>query len=321
MGGREMSTMEDDDELAALSSTELVRRALALQDSAPGFFESAHTEDRRYDQTLGELHRRGTKEEFELGVSLLAGSPDEVRLGCNVLSQLGPLEGSEGRSFRFYVETVPQLRPLLSAADADVRAAAAGAFSHLGCSDVLEQLVPLARDESEEVRFSVALALLGRDDDPSVMALIELSSDVDDDVRNWALFGLGAQIDRDDPLVREALFAGRDDPHLEARGEALLGLARRGDARAKAPALALLEEGAPCTIHFEVAETFADKSFLPALYLLRDSVVPDDDDWWVSCLERAIVVCEGGDVQAYDRQQLMGDVATTADDAPATGDE
>ena len=48
-------------------------------------------------------------------------------------------------------------------------------------------------------------------------------------MRDRAVFGLGSQLDRDSPELRDALFARLADP--DPRGEALVGLARRGDPR------------------------------------------------------------------------------------------
>ena len=75
----------------------------------------------------------------------------------------------------------------------------------------------------------------------AIAALIELSSDPDYDVRNWATFGLGSQIDTDTPAIREALWARLEEPEDEVRGEAWVGLARRGDVRVAAALLRELE--------------------------------------------------------------------------------
>ncbi len=54
-----------------------------------------------------------------------------------------------------------------------------------------------------------------------------LTSDEDADVRDWATFGLGTQINVDGTEVRQCLLARLDDPDEDTRSEAIAGLARR----------------------------------------------------------------------------------------------
>jgi HEAT repeat protein len=82
------------------------------------------------------------------------------------------------------------------------------------------------------VRRGVVHGLMGHDDDRAVAALIDLSADSDGDVRDWATFSLGVQIDRDTADVREALAARLQDSYGDTRAEAVRGLARRRDERA-----------------------------------------------------------------------------------------
>lgn len=104
-------------------------------------------------------------------------------------------------------------------------------------------LVPFRQHRHEDVRFAVACALGGFDDPTAIDALIRLSSDEDDDVRDWATFGLGSMIETDTPEIREALFARIGDPHYPTQLEAMLGLAHRKDARAIEPLLKDMAEG------------------------------------------------------------------------------
>lgn len=82
-----------------------------------------------------------------------------------------------------------------------------------------------------DVRNAVVHALSGYEDEQAMAALIRLSADPDRDVRDWATFGLGSQMDADNPTIRDALFARANDSDDEIRGEAIVGLARRGDTR------------------------------------------------------------------------------------------
>ena len=113
------------------------------------------------------------------------------------------------------------------------------ALGHLHDSRAVEPLVGLSRHSDARVRYAVVSSLCGNDDGHSIDAMIACSSDQDRDVRNWATFGLGSQIDADSSTIREALVARLKEEEDEIRGEALVGLARRGDIRVAA---ALLNE-------------------------------------------------------------------------------
>lgn len=56
---------------------------------------------------------------------------------------------------------------------------------------------------------------------------MELTSDEDAEVRDWATFGLGRQVKVDGAEVRQCLSGRLDDPDEETRAEAIAGLARR----------------------------------------------------------------------------------------------
>ena len=113
------------------------------------------------------------------------------------------------------------------------------ALGHLHDSRSVEPLIGLSTHSDARVRYAVVSSLCGHDDNRSIEAMIACSSDQDRDVRNWATFGLGSQIDADSPAIRAALFARLKEADDEIRGEALVGLARRGDTRS---AVALLKE-------------------------------------------------------------------------------
>jgi hypothetical protein len=53
--------------------------------------------------------------------------------------------------------------------------------------------------------------------------------DPDDEVRNWATFGLGTQCDADSHEIREALRKRLDDSFREPLDEAVWGLVKRKD--------------------------------------------------------------------------------------------
>lgn len=107
------------------------------------------------------------------------------------------------------------------------------ALGHMGDVGALPLVLRFAAHTCADVRYAVAYSLPMHSEDSArvVAALIELTRDVDDDVRDWATFGLGSQLDLDTAEIREALFARLADADGDARGEAMVGLARRLDKR------------------------------------------------------------------------------------------
>ncbi|HEV2089121.1 MAG TPA: HEAT repeat domain-containing protein [Cryptosporangiaceae bacterium] len=95
----------------------------------------------------------------------------------------------------------------------------------------------------------------------AVDALLSLSADPDGEVRNWACFGLGTQLDDvDGPQVREALVARLRDPHGEARREAMIGLAKRRDPRALPAVRSALRHDDVWLLEVEAAGALGDPS-------------------------------------------------------------
>jgi HEAT repeat protein len=182
------------------------------------------------------LHWRGSREVFERAAELCrSGVADERALGADVLGQLGVPERT------YPDECFGAVLPLLADGDADVLACAIIALQHLDRGQALAHVLPFRLHPEAHVRFAVTHALCGVDDEQAIKALLSLSEDQDDDVRNWATFGLGQQSDRDTPQIRAALEARLDDRDEDVRDEAVIGLARRGDARMAAALEAILE--------------------------------------------------------------------------------
>ncbi len=83
-----------------------------------------------------------------------------------------------------------------------------------------------------KVRYAVAVALGGVETPPAISALLTLSDDRDDEVRDWATFGLGQLSEEDSNEIRDVLANNLADGDPDVRYEAAIGLGRRRDNRA-----------------------------------------------------------------------------------------
>ena len=196
-------------------------------------------EDSEWAPFLAALCWRGSQEVLdavrELGKS---DEPDRRCVAAYVLGQLGapvrafPHESGETLCAMAEGETDPEVLSTI-----------AHAFGHLGQPEGTELLLSLARHEESAVRSGAVFGLAGRQDDRALEALMRLSTDDEAEIRDWATFALGMLAEADTPQLRDALVARLDDPDLDTRFEAVIGLAMRRDVRAVEPALALLEDG------------------------------------------------------------------------------
>jgi HEAT repeat protein len=75
-----------------------------------------------------------------------------------------------------------------------------------------------------------------------VGVLQELMEDTDQDVRDWAIFGLGVLGNTDSEEIRAAFLRHLDDPSLDARIEAAAALGKRRDARLAEPLIRMLKK-------------------------------------------------------------------------------
>jgi HEAT repeat protein len=229
------------------------------------------------------LQMRATPEVLE-GASLLLNSNDAARrvVGIRVLAQLGLPER------KFPVECTDRLLTLLTVEkDACVLAATASAFYYLEASRGLPELLQLSKHPDARVREGVVNGLTGLTEPGAVSALITLSADENSTVRDWAVFGLGTQIELDTPEIREALWARRNDSHNEAWHEALVGLAHRRDPRIHKLLLLELDRDELSVLVLEAIEEMPSAAFLPALYDWRGAL---HDPW--NPLETAIAKCQ-----------------------------
>ncbi|WP_223645346.1 HEAT repeat domain-containing protein [Corallococcus sp. EGB] len=250
-----------------LSTDELFARTLQGDEDDEGAWRA-----------IWQLQHRGGEDVFQRAAAWLqSSSPKERGRGANVLSQLEFRNRTPERVARFADALLPALA---KEQDVAVLEAMAAALGHLGDSRAVPALLPLQNHPDAHVRFGVVMGLSQHRDAQALKALIHLSRDPDEIVREWATFTLGSQArEVDTPELREALVDRLSETHPKIRGEALLGLALRKDARVLEPLRRVLEGPQITTLDVEAAQALEDVSLLPLLLLHREDCDEEDHEF------------------------------------------
>ncbi|QDU93604.1 HEAT repeat domain-containing protein [Lignipirellula cremea] len=232
-------------------------------------------------QAVYTLQRRGDREVLERADELsVSNCFRERELAAWILGDLGAPE-------RIFRRRCLQILTAMLQPDEEpsVLASVLTAVSHYE-HRLVSQVVSCAGHADAGVRLGVVNALSGQEDPQAIAGLISLSSDPEVEVRDWATFGLGTLTDVDTPVLRAALAARLDDPDLETRLEAILGLARRRDERVCEIVAQELTAPDVCDDILEAAENLADQRLHPLLLALQE---PGREN--IAPLERAIAAC------------------------------
>lgn len=254
-------------ENSELSTTQIFELALNEKD-----------DDKRWEYIVV-LHLRPTREVFEMAKSLCKSTDSEkICLGADVLAQLGTVD------LPFKKETIPILMKLADSKlkfsnnekDSDALQSVIIALSRMDEIECFKKITEFKNHSSNYVRDSVAFGISIVDEDFTIKALIELSDDVDEDVRNWATFGLG-QSERDSREIRDAFMKRLgekigDEVCDEIRGEALVGLAIRKDPRVIEPLIEELSSKSVGKLAVEAASEIGDSRLCDVLLKLQE--------WW-----------------------------------------
>lgn len=193
-------------------------------------------------KAVSELQLLGTQAVLERAIALTSSENAYYRArGADILGQLGVKSGT--RSTSFIQQRLKALLDLLQReTDPLPLSSAISALGHVDELEGIEEILRFRHHPSVEVRWHVASALRGRDKPEIVETLIELMQDSEPTIRDWATFGLGTQTNADSDHVREALLQRTTDIDQDTREEAIYGLAKRKDQRAIAPLLIALGE-------------------------------------------------------------------------------
>ncbi|MBN8733205.1 MAG: HEAT repeat domain-containing protein [Acidobacteria bacterium] len=204
------------DELKALSVEELFARAVAGDEEDEGAWEA-----------VSALRNRGGAEVFEAARVRCGSSVAKERSrALDVLGQLGAGQKNKGPHLQDRVRLA--IRGLADG-DETVVHAAAWALNHLGTVAGVAALLGVRRHPVQGVRRAVAASIAVAQCPEGIEAMIELTEDVDDEVRDWATFALGQFTDEASEGVLGALRRRLGDPYEDARLEAIRGLVRRRD--------------------------------------------------------------------------------------------
>ena len=242
------------------------------------------TEDGMHALTV--LHYRGGREELDIGRRYTESRDAWQRAaGADILGQLGAVTKT------FCEESVDLLIPLLKDPDPGVVYSAGVALGHRNDPRAIGPLLSLIDHADANIRYGVVAGLSRHDHPEAIAGLIRLSADSDDSNRDWATFGLGRMTSVDTPALREALLARLTDADPEIRGEAMIGLARRGDERV-CPAIERELRG---EFHgdwsLEAAALLAKREWLPLLETQRKTLSTEDGAAFASGFEAAIAAC------------------------------
>ncbi|GAA4070255.1 ankyrin repeat domain-containing protein [Nonomuraea soli] len=205
---------------------QLVARALAHRDTD----EDAET----WWVVADSLSRRGDEATYEeLAALCVSEDAREREFGVDAIAQFGVEEDGE----KPYVErTLPLLQKMATTeGNPQVLRSVLAALGHQGDPRALPQVLDIIGRPGHRRTMTDAIALadvLPPGNAEGLAILVEMTTDEEDEVRDWATAGL-AGLDVDTPEVREALAARLDDEDLHTVAEATRGLAQRGDRRAE----------------------------------------------------------------------------------------
>jgi HEAT repeat protein len=234
------------------------------------------------------IQYRGGAEECRAGLELLAHEgPRERAAGAEIIGQLGWQDRT------FLDETMNALLGALTDADRHVLESVIFALGHRADPRAIEALLSFVDSPDADIRYATVHGLMPHDTPNVVDALAKPSRDSDRDVRNWATFALGSQFESISPTLCAALQERMTDADPEVRGEAFLGLARRGDVSIAPYVQRELEGEFHGDWAVDAAGLLGDPRFLPALKELLERLEGEDTVYFRGSVLSAIAACEG----------------------------
>ncbi len=210
------------------------------------------------------LRKRPSKELFAKCVELSKSNNPKIRkIGIDILAQLGlPPRPYLNETLKIYFELLDTEN------DPDVLMSLLYSIGHNNDkldNEQIEKICSFINTKNSLINEGLVFALLGIDNLNAIETLIKLTSDKLSHIRNWATFGLGTQIERNNKTIREALWERVNDKNQETKLEAIVGLAKRKDKRVNDIIRREIIGGEYGTLLFEAIIETQDKEFLPLL--------------------------------------------------------
>ena len=232
------------------------------------------TDKSRWDN-ISTLRKRPSEELFSKCVELTKSDNTKIRkIGIDILAQLGlPPRPFLKETLKIYFEL------LQIETDPDVLMSLLYSIGHNNeklNKEQIEKICSFIDNENSWVKEGLVYALLGIDNLTAIETLIKLSSDKLSHIRNWATFGLGTQIERNNKNIRETLWNRVNDKHQETKLEAIVGLALRKDNRVNEIIKREIIDGEYGVLLFEAILEIKDKEFLPLLKQNLKSIKNDN---------------------------------------------
>lgn len=169
------------------------------------------------------------------------------------------------------------------------------AMSHLGADEAVRHLEHLVDHESPAVRFALANCFFATTEPGGLFCLRILARDEVDEVRNWAVTGLGASVDvifQDLEYSRKIFLERLDDENGSTRLEAMSALIKLGEKGEKVLSVLKTElntDPVPL-IAIEAATLFASPLLKEALVSLRERT--ELNDLYLPYIELAVEACQ-----------------------------
>jgi HEAT repeat protein len=212
-------------------------------------------------KAVRKLHNLGSREILDRAAAW-CGSDDALKRarGADILAQLGSKVGDAknpfpGECFSIISDLVQREKDPLALLSA------LHALGHIRNPLAVPLVIEHRLHPSADVRFAVAWTLGHFANDPSAVdSLLVLMQDVNEDVRDWATFGLGVLGDLDSEEIRNALWQRMSDPDPDVREESMVGLGKRKDRRALPALIAELNKPGFSDRMIEAADAFLDEN-------------------------------------------------------------